>query len=331
MKATRLVLPLRKPLATSRGVITERRGILVTTDRDGGTAMAEATPHPELSDTDPETLFQRLVSGELDGAPPEAAAVSAWLELDERARVRNIPVAALLSVRPASRVPLNALLGLDGGPSEAVAAVADGFRTIKVKVGGDPDEALARLAAIRQAVGPDVSLRADANGAWDPATAAAALQRLASLDLEYVEDPVAADEDWSVLAGCPVPLAIDAAEPTDLHLDVATVLVLKPVMLPPFDAMARAERARDHGADVVVTSIVDGAVGVGSALQVAAALGASRACGLATSSLLAADVSDPPPIRDGSMWLDRPGVGVVLDVRRLAQVAVTSFSNVSNG
>jgi L-alanine-DL-glutamate epimerase-like enolase superfamily enzyme len=93
--------------------------------------------------------------------------------------------------------------------------------------------------------------------------------------------------------------------------------------------MEAAQRVRDQGADVVVTSIIDGAVGVAAALNVAAALGVDRACGLATSTLLAKDLGDPPPIREGSMALSRPGVGVVLDADRLAAVTVGETSESS--
>ena len=60
-----------------------------------------------------------------------------------------------------------------GGPPEAMAAectrlVALGVRAFKPKIGGDPDQDADRLVAIRQAVGPQVSLRADANRATRP-------------------------------------------------------------------------------------------------------------------------------------------------------------------
>lgn len=331
MKATRIALPLRRPLTTARGTITERCGVVVTRRlADGSLAVAEATPHPDLSETDPEDLYQSLAGG--DVAPvPEADAVRSWLELDAAARERRVPAAALLAEAPVNRVAVNGLVGPDGGAAAAVALMSAGLHTLKVKVGGDVEADLRRLTEIRNAVGAAVTLRIDAGGAWDTSTAVRALELLAGLDLEYVEDPLDPADDWSVLEGSDVPLAVDANRPPQEVLEAVTVVVMKPVMLSPDEAMAAAARIRDSGAGIVVTSIIDGAVGVGSALQFAAAVRTPLACGLATSSLLALDLADPPPIREGSMSLDRPGVGVVLESRRLDQLSVTSFSNRSNG
>jgi muconate cycloisomerase len=61
----------------------------------------------------------------------------------------------------------------------AVWAVSAGFSTMKVKVGTDPDGDLARVRAVREAVGPDVKLGVDANGGWPtPRIAIDAIRRL---------------------------------------------------------------------------------------------------------------------------------------------------------
>ena len=68
---------------------------------------------------------------------------------------------------------------------------------MKVKVGRAGDVEL--VAAVREAVGPDVAIRVDANGAWDVDTVAPMIARLARFDLEFVEQPVA---DLDDLARC---------------------------------------------------------------------------------------------------------------------------------
>jgi muconate cycloisomerase len=67
-----------------------------------------------------------------------------------------------------------------------------GIKQIKVKVGTRDD--VARLQAIRQAVGNAVALRADANGAWSADEAVAQLKRLEPFNLQVIEQPVAADD-----------------------------------------------------------------------------------------------------------------------------------------
>ncbi|HEX2928922.1 MAG TPA: enolase C-terminal domain-like protein [Candidatus Binatia bacterium] len=67
-----------------------------------------------------------------------------------------------------------------------------GLRQIKVKVGTSDDAA--RLEAVRQAVGDQVELRADANGAWSANEAIEQLGRLARFKLHAIEQPVPADD-----------------------------------------------------------------------------------------------------------------------------------------
>jgi muconate cycloisomerase len=64
-----------------------------------------------------------------------------------------------------------------------------GLLQIKVKVGTADD--VARLEAVRKAVGDEVELRADANGAWTAEEAVEQLRRLAQFHLQAIEQPVA--------------------------------------------------------------------------------------------------------------------------------------------
>ena len=98
-------------------------------------------------------------------------------------------------------VAVNALVrgrGFDAATFDRAALA--GYGCVKVKVGypGDVDV----VAAVRDAVGPAVSLRVDANGAWDVDTAVARLGALSRYDIELAEQPVASIED---LAARPAP------------------------------------------------------------------------------------------------------------------------------
>src|SRR5258706_763950 len=81
-------------------------------------------------------------------------------------------------------------------PAEAAALakrmVKFGLRQLKIKVGTADD--YERVLAVRQAVGPDVALRADANGAWSANQAIPQLNRLAPFNLQVIEQPVAAND-----------------------------------------------------------------------------------------------------------------------------------------
>jgi len=75
---------------------------------------------------------------------------------------------------------------------DAVAWVERGFRTLYVKAGFGADLDVARVRAIREAVGEGPRIRVDANQAWSPGAARTTIERLAELGLEYVEQPTLA-------------------------------------------------------------------------------------------------------------------------------------------
>jgi muconate cycloisomerase len=94
----------------------------------------------------------------------------------------------------------------------ASGAVEQGFRAMKVKVGVDPESDVARVRAVREAIGPDIYLGVDANGGWSPGQAATTIPRLIEFDLKFVEQPVPAlDMAWmaDVRARTPLPIIAD--------------------------------------------------------------------------------------------------------------------------
>lgn len=226
------------------------------------------------------------------------------------------------------RVPVNVTVPA-GGPDRAreLVTASGGCRTAKVKVAQrGPDGALepldaevARLEAVRDALGPDGRVRVDANGAWDPDEA---LRRLPHLDraaggLEYVEQPC---PDVAGLAAVrrgqrgdtAVPVAADesirrAEDPLAvLRADAADVVVLK--VQPLGGVRACLDLAEQVRLPVVVSSALESSVGIAAGVALAAALPAlPYACGLATVNLFAADVVAAPLVPvDGALPVTRP-------------------------
>jgi len=94
----------------------------------------------------------------------------------------------------------------------ALGAVEQGFRAMKVKVGVEPESDVARVRAVREAIGSDIYLGVDANGGWTPGEAARTIPRLLEYDLKFVEQPVPAlDMAWmaDVRARTPLPIIAD--------------------------------------------------------------------------------------------------------------------------
>ncbi len=215
-------------------------------------------------------------------------------------------------------IPVNALV-LDGPFDPASVA---GFPAVKVKVGYDGD--VDRVAEVRNAIGPHVALRVDANGVWDLDTAVTRLRAMAKYDLEFAEQPVESLADLARLhSRVDVPLAADEciASLNDVctlaRRDAADLLVIKVQRCGGVrPALAWAEAA---DMPVVVTSMLETSVGLAAGVALAAALPElPYACGLGTAALLVDDVTPDPLVPvDGAIAVR----GVVPDPDYLARLA----------
>jgi L-Ala-D/L-Glu epimerase len=78
----------------------------------------------------------------------------------------------------------------DVAQRRAAERVAAGFETIKIKVGTDPAQDVARVRAVREAVGPDIGLTIDANGGWNLEQALYCLDKIRDCEIELVEQPL---------------------------------------------------------------------------------------------------------------------------------------------
>ena len=197
-------------------------------------------------------------------------------------------------------------------PDRARQIVAgSGCRTAKVKVAeagqADADD-IARVAAVRDAIGPDGRVRVDANGAWSVPHAARMLRALDRFGLEYAEQPCASLAELAELHRLvDVPLAADesirrAEDPLAVRAaGAADIVVLK---VQPLGGVRAALRvAEECGLPVVVSSAVESSVGLAAGVALAAALpGLPYDCGLATMSLLTGDVTaEPLAAEDGAL------------------------------
>ncbi|MGY1744485.1 o-succinylbenzoate synthase [Blastococcus sp. SYSU D00695] len=202
-------------------------------------------------------------------------------------------------------VPVNVTVpAVDPERAHAIVA-ASGCATAKVKVaepGQSAAEDLARVAAVRDALGPAGAVRVDANAAWDVDTAAVRIRELdaAAGGLEYVEQPCAALADLAALRRrIDVRVAVDegvrrSADPLRVDLrEAADVVVLKVQPLGGVRAALRVAEA--HGLPCVVSSALESSVGIAAGVALAAALPELPfACGLATVALLTGDVTAQP-------------------------------------
>jgi O-succinylbenzoate synthase len=218
------------------------------------------------------------------------------------------------------------------GPERAHEIVrASGCRTAKVKVaepGQSPAADLARVEAVRDALGPAGAIRVDANAAWDVDTATARIKELDAVGLEYVEQPCATlDELAALRRRIDVRIAADEAvrrAPDPLRVDLraaADVVVLK--VQPLGGVRAALAVAEAHGLPCVVSSALESSVGIAAGVALAAALPELPfACGLATVALFTGDVTSAPllPV-GGALPVVRPEPDRLAEVTADAETA----------
>ncbi|QGG42713.1 o-succinylbenzoate synthase [Aeromicrobium yanjiei] len=227
------------------------------------------------------------------------------------------------------RIPVNCTVPAVGPEQAADIVRHSGCRTAKVKVaekGQSLAEDVARVEAVRDALGAAGRVRVDANGGWSVDEALGAINAidLAAGGLEYVEQPCATVEELAaVRRRVDVPIAADesirrAADPFRVvELEAADVAVLKVAPLGGVHAALRI--AEQIGLPVVVSSAVDTSIGLAAGLALAAALPElPYACGLGTTSLLDGDVVASPLVPvDGYLPVGRQAV----DLEAYAAVA----------
>jgi L-Ala-D/L-Glu epimerase len=165
----------------------------------------------------------------------------------------------------------------------AVEQVAAGFRTLKVKTGVGGDD-VALLAAVREAVGPHVILRADANQGWTPRQAVAVIGAWedAGVNVEMVEQPVHRDDVEGlafVTAHVATPVLADESVWTRRDLrqvvtqraaDMVNIKLAKTGGL--HEALALARLAGECGVGILVGCMSETHVGITAAAALASAL-----------------------------------------------------------
>jgi len=187
---------------------------------------------------------------------------------------------------------------------------------IKLKLGLAPvGVEIGRLQRLGEGLPPGIRLRLDANQAWGLDEAIRLLDAAGNLPVESIEEPLASPDPAALRRlqqRTPISLALDESL---VRFDLDELLgappvrrvVLKPMALGGARAALRlARRLHEAGMETVVTTTTDSAVGVWTAVHLAAALGqggGGMAHGLATSRWLAEDLAKAPRIEKGAVRL----------------------------
>lgn len=312
--------------------------------------VVEQVLAPVLVGEDPRDLERahETMNRALKGYPYAKAAIDVALH-DLTGKAYGVPVYQLLGGLARRAVPIAHSLGildLETMRSEAATAVEDGIRTIKVKVGLDPERDVAAVSAVREVVGGDVEIVVDANQGYPtPKIAIRTLRRLEEYGIRYIEQPVeglrqlaqvSAAVDTPVMADESAWTAYDVLEIARTGAaDLISLYTTKPGGLNP--AKKAAAVAEAAGLPCNVNGSAETGVGNAANLHLAASTRCvSEACvipittvaGRAQTSVAGIFytddlLADPFRFEDGCLVVpDGPGLGVELDREKLEHYRV---------
>lgn len=348
-------IPLEEPFVTALKPIPELERVLVEVEtNDGIVGLGEGAPAYEVTgetqgstaavlqevlgplvlNSDP-LAIERIVSemrALVDGSPAAHAAIEIALQ-DIRGKQAGMPVYQLLGGdAELSSLDAPKVLSIkdpDEMAADAEAALAEGYKQIKIKVGEDPETDRKRVQAIEERVPENVSLKADANQGWNDAkTAMSALSGMTNR-LDVIEQPVAKENvddlvalrdriDIPVMPDESVETASDALNLIERGAgDIFNIKLMKTGGIT--EAVRLNAVAEADNRPVQIGSMVEGHVGTAAGVHFAAAFGNvvwNEMVGpFMTTTGITNLRTDLPRIH-----ADGPGLGVDLDRDQLADL-----------
>jgi L-alanine-DL-glutamate epimerase-like enolase superfamily enzyme len=354
-------LPLHEPFVIAYATYSDVPTILVRIEtEDGAVGWGEATPDPNVTGEtfgsttevihrdlapilvghdarDRESAIHKL-DRQVEGRPAAKAALDIAIH-DLVGRAYGIPVWALLGGRSTPTLQISRVVSMKTPAVMAVDAaahVAAGFSTVKVKV-GDGENPLAdalRIAAVRDAVGPDIGIKVDVNQGWQTAGAAiAAIRACLPSRPAYIEQPVV----WWDLEGLAEVRRQTGAQimvdegchgPRDMQrivalraADLVNIKLMKTGGL--LNAVKLNAIAETAGIIAQVGTMVESSIASAAGLPCAVALANVRTVEMGGPLMIAQDIGDAVTWydRDRITVPDRPGLGITVDESTVARYA----------
>ncbi len=262
--------------------------------------------------------WEERLHGDLVDAPCVRFAVEQSLrDLEARGTKQLFPSPFTLGEQG---VPINGLVWMgdrDTMRKRLREQVHRGFTTVKMKIGAlGVAEELSLLEELRTEFGPDViTLRVDANGAYNTGNVMEVLERLAKIGVHSIEQPLPTGlyEAMSELcATSPVPIALDedliGLNSTQSKIGLLDHvkpqhIVIKPSLVGGWEATREwIALAEARGIGWWITSALESSIGLNAIAQFAATLGRQQAQGLGTGSVYTNNIPSPLVAEKGMLW-----------------------------
>lgn len=348
LRTHRATVPLRRPFATAMRSVDALDVLLVrATDEEGRSGFGEVAMSWRVTGESPASaaaaldgpLRDAVLGLPLDEPPVWARAIQTAVARNTAARAaldaalwdlhaqqRGLPLREVLVTGSTAivRTDMTVALGpLEDALADAAAHVADGFGTLKVKVGTDPEHDDRVVRALRRGPAADARLRVDANQGWSSDDAIRILRGWEDdgVGIELVEQPTIADDIDAlarVRASVATPVLADESMWGERDLrelirrDAADLVNIKLAKCGGVTAARElAAIAAQHGVGVIVGCMLESVVGVTAAAHVAAALPPAVHDLDAARWLRAQPVDGGASSRaDELMLVDAPGLGI---------------------
>lgn len=354
-------LPLIEPFIISYGAAVGVESVLVRViDRAGNVGWGEGTPDETVTGETPATLRHDLTDAgapgmlgfdarrrdlamnELERLLPDRPTARCAIDIalhDLAGRKAGIPVWALLGGSK-STLQISRVVSMrepEQMAADAQRHVANGFVTVKLKVGQKDDTAkdIARVAAVRAAIGPDIGLKIDVNQGWvDAETAIPAMTAVQAYAPDYIEQPVlqtdmhglararkASGARTMIDEGCHGPA--DMLQVVQLAAaDLVNIKLMKTGGLYP--ALAVDAIARAAGIASQIGTMVESSIASAAGLHFAASRGNVQTVEMGGPIMLSEDIGNARSWYDARTISipDAPGLGIEVDEARVRRFAL---------
>ena len=350
-----VALPLVSPISMAGMTVTAAENLVVRiTDKQGRTGWGEAASAPTMTGDFPagmvaagKFLAGRLLDNHITAASDIAELFQQKIYgnhgtrgafemalLDLLAQAQGVPLYEVLGGRQRRTAPVLVMVAGETASSEldhARAAASRGFKAFKVKVGvRSPEEDLGRCRQIREALGPDVQISADANQGYDRTEAMVFAREASAAGLDFMEQLLPGD-DLHGMANCAAASETPLGADEGLHdLDDITAHArmraasggsLKPVKfggLIPVMAAGRLMNSLDMRVNLA-GKIAESSIASAAIAHLAVALPQLDWGVSVTSQYLSEDVTDKPlQVHGGKVQPpDGPGLGIRPDPAKL--------------
>ncbi|WP_104090352.1 mandelate racemase/muconate lactonizing enzyme family protein [Arthrobacter sp. GMC3] len=217
---TLIDLPLVEPFVVSYASYPSMPSVILTLETDDGlVGYGESVPDGHITGETPtgvvEALKTELLPAVLGMDPQDITAVHQRLNAalkgcgaakaavdiacwDLAGKAAGRPIYSLLGGRRPEQPTIARVMSIlapEVLAEQAIQARREGYRHLKMKLGGGDGQDIERVRAVRAAIGNDLGIRVDANQGWgDPATARTMIRALEPFDIDWVEQPIFADD-----------------------------------------------------------------------------------------------------------------------------------------